>query len=115
MYVHGTLPPHESWIMVGIGLRLAQDVGAHRRRSHHGPPTVEDELCKRAFWYATSLCLPSLVVVNLGKTGYCLCSTSGQAQFLVVIVPSRKKSKHTFAIFVDFRARIGHSANLVPS
>ena len=56
MYVHGTLPPHESWIMVGIGLRLAQDVGAHRRRSHHGPPTVEDELCKRAFWCAPSLC-----------------------------------------------------------
>ncbi|KAH9957115.1 fungal-specific transcription factor domain-containing protein, partial [Russula dissimulans] len=50
LYIHGTLPPHETWIMVGIGLRLAQDVGAHRRRSHHGPPTVEDELVKRAFW-----------------------------------------------------------------
>jgi hypothetical protein len=98
MYVHGTLPPHESWIMVGIGLRLAQDVGAHRRRSHHGPPTVEDELCKRAFWYAPSLrYLPSLVL-NLGETGYCSCLTSGQAQSLVVIVPFRKKSKYTFAI-----------------
>ncbi|KAI0298020.1 fungal-specific transcription factor domain-containing protein [Multifurca ochricompacta] len=49
IYVHGTLPPHEGWILVGIGLRLAQDVGAHRRRSH-SHHTVEDELWKRVFW-----------------------------------------------------------------
>ncbi|KAI0248861.1 hypothetical protein BJV78DRAFT_1363240 [Lactifluus subvellereus] len=55
MFVQGTLPPHEAWIMVGVGLRLAQDVGAHRRQLHHGPPTVEDELWKRAFWYASPL------------------------------------------------------------
>jgi hypothetical protein len=36
--------------MVGVGLRLAQDVGAHRRRAPNGRPTVEDELWKRAFW-----------------------------------------------------------------
>jgi hypothetical protein len=36
--------------MVGVGLRLAQDVGAHRRRSPNARPTVEDELWKRAFW-----------------------------------------------------------------
>ncbi|KAH9025469.1 fungal-specific transcription factor domain-containing protein [Lactarius pseudohatsudake] len=50
VYVHGSLPPQEGWIMVGIGLRLAQDVGAHRRRSPNARPTVEDELWKRAFW-----------------------------------------------------------------
>ncbi|KAF8268483.1 fungal-specific transcription factor domain-containing protein [Lactarius quietus] len=50
VYVHGTLPPQEGWIMVGVGLRLAQDVGAHRRRSPNARPTVEDELWKRAFW-----------------------------------------------------------------
>jgi Fungal specific transcription factor domain len=55
IYVHGMLPPHESWIMVGVGLRLAQDLGAHCRQPHHTPPTVEDELLKRAFWYAQSL------------------------------------------------------------
>lgn len=38
--------------MVGIGIRLAQDVGAHRRKTRSGPFTVEDELWKRAFWYA---------------------------------------------------------------
>ncbi|KAH9055007.1 fungal-specific transcription factor domain-containing protein [Lactarius vividus] len=50
VYVHGSLPPQEGWIMVGVGLRLAQDVGAHRRRSPNARPTVEDELWKRAFW-----------------------------------------------------------------
>jgi hypothetical protein len=101
--------------MVGIGLRLAQDVGAHRRRSHHGPPTVEDELSKRAFWCAPSLRLSSPFVLTFGTTGYCSCSISGQAQFLVVIVPSRKKSELTFFIFLSFRTRVGHFADLVPS
>jgi hypothetical protein len=50
IYVHGMLPPHEAWIMVGIGLRLAQDLGAHSRQSHRTALTVEDELLKRAFW-----------------------------------------------------------------
>ncbi|KAF8143483.1 fungal-specific transcription factor domain-containing protein [Mycena galopus ATCC 62051] len=40
--------PSACWTLVGIGLRLAQDVGAHRRKD--GPPTVESELWKRAFW-----------------------------------------------------------------
>ncbi len=31
-----------------MGLRLAQDIGAHRRRN--GPPTVESEMLKKAFW-----------------------------------------------------------------
>lgn len=44
--------------MVGVGLRLAQDLGAHCRQPHHIPPTVEDELLKRAFWYAQSLYSP---------------------------------------------------------
>ncbi|KAJ7144522.1 fungal-specific transcription factor domain-containing protein [Mycena epipterygia] len=38
-----------TWILVGIGLRLAQDAGAHRRTAHT-EPTVERELWKRAFW-----------------------------------------------------------------
>lgn len=37
--------------MVGVGIRLAQDVGAHRKRKTKDPMTVEDELWKRAFWY----------------------------------------------------------------
>ena len=37
--------------MVGIGIRLAQEVGAHRRKAQDHVMTVEDELWKRAFWY----------------------------------------------------------------
>lgn len=36
--------------MVGIGIRLAQDVGAHRRKVYNTPVSVESELWKRAFW-----------------------------------------------------------------
>jgi hypothetical protein len=37
--------------MIGIGIRVAQDVGAHRRKYNTEDITVEDELWKRAFWY----------------------------------------------------------------
>ena len=36
--------------MIGIGIRLAQDIGAHRRKKNTTNMTVEDELWKRAFW-----------------------------------------------------------------
>jgi hypothetical protein len=37
--------------MIGIGIRLAQDVGAHRRKVYQSKPSLHDELWKRAFWY----------------------------------------------------------------
>ncbi|KAK0480213.1 fungal-specific transcription factor domain-containing protein [Armillaria novae-zelandiae] len=49
-FLQGSSAPQASWTMVGIGIRLAQDVGAHRRRRIFSPNTVEDELWKRAFW-----------------------------------------------------------------
>ncbi|KAI0058762.1 hypothetical protein BV25DRAFT_1196308 [Artomyces pyxidatus] len=50
LFLHGCSPPQACWSLCGIGLRLAQDVGAHRRRAYNAVPTVEDELWKRAFW-----------------------------------------------------------------
>ncbi|KAF7328636.1 Zn(2)-C6 fungal-type domain-containing protein [Mycena sanguinolenta] len=44
--------PSASWALIGFGLRLAQDVGAHRQRE--GQPTIESELWKRAFWALVS-------------------------------------------------------------
>lgn len=38
--------------MVGVGLRLAQEAGAHRLDKHALKPTAENELRKRVFWYA---------------------------------------------------------------
>ncbi|KAK2459718.1 hypothetical protein APHAL10511_008252 [Amanita phalloides] len=50
-YLQATSAPHASWTMVGIGIRLAQDVGVHRRKKVHTTEwTVDDELRKRAFW-----------------------------------------------------------------
>lgn len=39
--------------MVGHGIRLALDVGAHRRKVYDSKPTIENELWKRAFWYVS--------------------------------------------------------------
>ncbi len=41
--------------MVGIGIRLAQDVGAHRKKVYNTPHSVETELWKRAFWYVLKI------------------------------------------------------------
>lgn len=44
------LAASESWVAVGIGIRLSQAVGVHRKRVYEKTPTVVDELWKRAFW-----------------------------------------------------------------
>ncbi|EIW84600.1 hypothetical protein CONPUDRAFT_163679 [Coniophora puteana RWD-64-598 SS2] len=54
-YVQGTWTPQSCWTIVGVGIRLAQEVGAHRRKVYGRRPTVEDELWKRAFWILVSL------------------------------------------------------------
>ncbi|KAI0763825.1 fungal-specific transcription factor domain-containing protein [Trametes elegans] len=50
LYMYGSSTPHLTWTIVGIGMRKALDVGAHRKGMYHPTPTVEDELWRRAFW-----------------------------------------------------------------
>lgn len=50
-YLGGSNTPQGAWNLIGLGLRMAQDVGVHRKKMYAGKPTVEDELWKRAFWY----------------------------------------------------------------
>ncbi len=38
--------------MTGLGLRLAQDLGAHRKRTYIDLSREEGEMLKRTFWYA---------------------------------------------------------------
>jgi len=38
-----------------MGLRKAQDAGAHRKSIYHRTPTVDDELWRRAFWMLVGL------------------------------------------------------------
>ncbi|KAJ7923815.1 fungal-specific transcription factor domain-containing protein [Mycena leptocephala] len=49
-FLAGSSSPQACWTLVGIGLRLAQAVGIHRRTAHIEVPSVERELLKRAFW-----------------------------------------------------------------
>nr|VWO98984.1 Aspartyl proteinase [Ganoderma boninense] len=45
----GTLP------ILSLGIRMAQDMGAHRKKMYSAAPTVEQELWKRAFWSLVSM------------------------------------------------------------
>ncbi|KAL0953207.1 hypothetical protein HGRIS_004462 [Hohenbuehelia grisea] len=64
-FLQGSSAPDACWTMVGIGIRLAQDVGAHRRKGQNHRPTVEDEQWKRAFWVL--VCMDRLVSMALGR------------------------------------------------
>ncbi|KAF5342022.1 hypothetical protein D9611_002055 [Ephemerocybe angulata] len=64
-FLQGSSAPQSCWTMVGIGIRLAQDVGAHRRKSRGGVITAEDELWKRAFWML--VCMDRMVSAALGR------------------------------------------------
>ncbi|KAF5380741.1 hypothetical protein D9757_007121 [Collybiopsis confluens] len=48
-YSQATSISESSWILLGIGMRLAQAVGIHRKRPGQ-PRTIERELWVRAFW-----------------------------------------------------------------
>ncbi|KAJ7605755.1 hypothetical protein DFH06DRAFT_1067755 [Mycena polygramma] len=55
MFLGGTARPRSSWILAGLGMRLAQEMGAHRRSRYSTGPRLEGELLKRAFWVLISL------------------------------------------------------------
>ena len=50
VYIGASPVSHPNYAIVGHGLRLAQDLGAHRKTTYPSTPTVESELRKRAFW-----------------------------------------------------------------
>ncbi|OAX39998.1 hypothetical protein K503DRAFT_715433 [Rhizopogon vinicolor AM-OR11-026] len=50
MFLRGTAFHPVAWLFISIGLRKAQDVGAHRKKIYGAKPSVEEELWKRAFW-----------------------------------------------------------------
>lgn len=65
IYLQSTSAPQACWTVIGVGIRLAQDVGAHRRKVYSKAPTVEDELWKRAFWCLVSL--DRIMSITLGR------------------------------------------------
>lgn len=50
-YLYFTSNPRFCWSIVGFGLRLAEDIGAHRHKNWTTMLTAEEELEKRAMWY----------------------------------------------------------------
>ena len=51
-FLAGSNTPQGSWTVIGLGIRMAQDIGIHRKKMYSTKPTVIDELWKRAFWCA---------------------------------------------------------------
>jgi len=49
-WLHFSPTPQLIWPMVGMAVRLALDVGVHRRKPWSPNWSTEDELRKRAFW-----------------------------------------------------------------
>ncbi|PCH38602.1 hypothetical protein WOLCODRAFT_115748 [Wolfiporia cocos MD-104 SS10] len=49
-FLESTSAFQASWMLIGIGIRMAQDVGAHERGMYTGQHRAEEELWKRAFW-----------------------------------------------------------------
>ncbi|KAF9071113.1 fungal-specific transcription factor domain-containing protein [Rhodocollybia butyracea] len=62
MFMQTTTMPHSGWVICGIGMRMLQDVGAHRKKS--GPPTVLGELWKRAFWFVNYIDISMSMIVG---------------------------------------------------
>jgi len=58
--------------MVGVGIRLAQDVGAHRRKVHNHTLTPEDELWKRAFWCVELACYLRNLLTGVYRVLVCM-------------------------------------------
>ncbi|KAG6906056.1 hypothetical protein DXG01_016117 [Tephrocybe rancida] len=48
-FLQASSVPQACWMIVGIGICVAQDAGAHRRKSRRGVHTVEDELWNCSF------------------------------------------------------------------
>lgn len=55
--MQSTETPQGCWTQLGMALRMAQEVGAHRRRTLKAP-TAEDEHWKRVFWYGIFPLIP---------------------------------------------------------
>ncbi|KAJ7722570.1 fungal-specific transcription factor domain-containing protein [Mycena maculata] len=58
LFVYGSyclsLPIH-CWILASLGIRLAQEMGAHRRSCYAGGSTSEAELLRHAFWFLLAM------------------------------------------------------------
>ncbi|KAF8893810.1 fungal-specific transcription factor domain-containing protein [Infundibulicybe gibba] len=50
MFLRGTASYPVGLLVLSVGLRKAQDVGSHQKKTYQNKPNVNEELWKRAFW-----------------------------------------------------------------
>lgn len=65
MYLRGTNAFPVAWLVVSVGIRKAQDIGAHRKKIYRTDPNADDELWKRAFWHLVAF--DRIGSMNLGR------------------------------------------------
>ncbi|KAJ3859348.1 fungal-specific transcription factor domain-containing protein [Lentinula novae-zelandiae] len=65
VFLSSTSSPGPIWILLSIGVRHAQAVGAHRRTFLGTKPSVQQELWKRAYWALINL--DSFTSIFLGR------------------------------------------------
>ncbi|KAK0466862.1 fungal-specific transcription factor domain-containing protein [Desarmillaria tabescens] len=64
-FMKGCSIPQAGWTIVGVALRVAQEAGVHRKRTHEGPNNAEAESWRRVFWCL--VCIDRYVSSALGR------------------------------------------------
>jgi hypothetical protein len=71
--------PVLTWVIIGIAIRMIQQVGAHTKKVYSAIPNANDELWKRCFWYVNVKCLEHMM--NEYLLGWCI--------ILMLVLPRR--------------------------
>ncbi|KAF5346419.1 hypothetical protein D9758_012744 [Tetrapyrgos nigripes] len=65
LFLSSSSIPHGAWALTGLGVRYAQEMGAHRQQAESHTPTIETELWKRAYW--ALLAIDGLITLLFGR------------------------------------------------
>jgi hypothetical protein len=65
LFLQGCSSPQSCWTMIGVGIRLVQDIGMHRKRVYSTMDLAEAEQWRRAFWVL--VVLDRIMSASLGR------------------------------------------------
>ena len=86
MYLRGVSDFPLAWLCVSLGLRKAQDLGAHCKKVYIDPYSIAEEQWRRAYWILVGL--DRLISAALGRP-CCVRDT----EYVVMFVPPFPKSR----------------------
>ncbi|KAJ7667399.1 hypothetical protein B0H17DRAFT_1088487, partial [Mycena rosella] len=108
LYLAGGSSPEECWTLVGLGVHMAYDVGAHRRiRSHRGD-NIEPEM--RTFWML--LCSDTIMSSLMGRPR----GTAIEERVQDAIHPIKRKEQEAYQeIVAELDSALNHrvDSNLI--